>query len=80
MNAKEVKTYSQGLTEYEFKRIEEESVYPENKYVLVCGDIRLYLMDERKFVLYLDMGESQGVFELVGEKDFSEFFAEGEGK
>ncbi len=74
VEGKEVKTYPQGLTEYVFKRIQEEPIFPAKKYVLECGNWHLYLMDERKFIL--NFQGSDELFELVGEKDFSEIFAE----
>lgn len=76
VDAKEIKTYPQGLTGYVFKRIQEEPIFPAKKYVLECGNWHLYLMDERKFVL--NYQGSDELFELVGEKDFSEFIHEGE--
>ncbi len=76
VNGQKVKTYPRGLTEYAFRYSQEEPSDPEQKYVLECGALRLYLMDERRFLL--DEGGREVLFELVGEKDFSDFFADRE--
>ncbi len=74
VDGKAFKSYEHGLTEYTFKRSQKEPIYPSKKLVLVVDDWRLYLLDARTFLL--DVGGYEELFEIVGEKDFSEIFVD----